>query len=149
MDLFGDALEKTAMDKLQSARSHGFLVVSFPLKKKIFLTYAWAHKFTTTQAVHEIALDEETTSTETVIDWYNYCREVCADRIMKQHARPIGGPGTTIVNLGTGYETLGISKEGTIQSQLDVEPTVTLHNLLFLVRKLISNKLVDAFDWLS
>ena len=55
----------------------------------------------------------------------------------------------TIVNLGTGYETLGISKAGTIQSQLDVEPTVTLHNLLFLVRKLISNKLVEAFDWLS
>ena len=54
-----------------------------------------------------------------------------------------------IVNLGTGYETLGISKAGTIQSQLDVEPTVTLHNLLFLVRKLISNKLVEAFDWLS
>ena len=44
----------------------------------------------------------------------------------------------TIVNLGTGYETLGISKAGTIQSQLDVEPTLTLHNLLFLVRKLIS-----------
>ena len=56
---------------------------------------------------------------------------------------------TSIVNLGTGYETLGVSKAGTIQSQLDVEPTVTLHNLLFLVRKLISNKLVEAFDWLS
>ena len=54
-----------------------------------------------------------------------------------------------IVNLGTGYETLGISKAGTIQSQLDVEPSVTLHNLLFLVRKLTSNKLVEAFDWLS
>ena len=56
---------------------------------------------------------------------------------------------TNIVNLRTGYETLTISKAGTIQSQLDVEPTVTLHNLLFLVRKLISNKLVEAFDWLS
>ena len=52
-------------------------------------------------------------------------------------------------NLGTGYETLGISKAGTIQSQLDVEPTVTLHNLLFLGRKLILNKLVETFDWLS
>ena len=66
------------------------------LEKILALTYAWAHKLTTTQAVHETALDEETTSTETVIDWYNYCREVCADRIMKQHARPIGGPGTTV-----------------------------------------------------
>ena len=54
-----------------------------------------------------------------------------------------------IVNLGTGYETLGISKAGTMQSQLDVEPTVTLHNLLFLVRKLIANKLVETLDWLS
>ena len=54
-----------------------------------------------------------------------------------------------IVNLGTGYETLGISKAGAIQPQLDFEPTVTLHNLLFLVLKLISNKLVEAFDWLS
>ena len=49
----------------------------------------------------------------------------------------------SIVNLGTGYETLGNSKAGTMQSQLDVEPTVTLHNLLFLVRMLISNKLVE------
>ena len=54
-----------------------------------------------------------------------------------------------IVNLGTGYETLGISKAGTIQSQLDVEPTMTLHNLLFLGRKLILNRLVETFDWLS
>ena len=61
----------------------------------------------------------------------------------------IPGLRITIVNLGTGYETFGISKAGTIQSQLDVEPTVTLHNLLFLVRKLISNILVEAFDWLS
>ena len=26
---------------------------------------------------------------------------------------------------------------------------MTLHNLLFLVRKLISNKLIEVFDWLS
>lgn len=31
-----------------------------------------------------------------MIDWYNYCREVCADRIMNHHAAPIGGPGTTV-----------------------------------------------------
>ena len=66
------------------------------IEKILALTYAWAHKFTTTQAVHETSLDDETTSTETVIDWYNYCREVCADRIMNHHAGPIGGPGTTV-----------------------------------------------------
>ena len=46
--------------------------------------------------MHETSLDDETKSTETVIDWYNYCREVCADGIMNHHAAPIGGPGTTV-----------------------------------------------------
>ena len=40
-------------------------------------------------------------------------------------------------------------KQKQYSRNLDVEPTLTLHNLLFLVRKLISNKLVEAFDWLS
>ena len=46
--------------------------------------------------MHETSLDDESTSTETVIDWYNYCREVCADRIMNHHAGQIGGPGMTV-----------------------------------------------------
>ena len=77
------------MEQHLCARSHGFLVVRLSIEKILALPYAWAHKFTTTQAVHETSLDDETTSTETVIDWYNYCREVC-------HAGPIGGPGTTV-----------------------------------------------------
>jgi len=63
------------------------------IENVLALTYAWAHKFTNTQAVHETSLDDESTSTETVIDWYNYCREVCADRIMNHHEGQIGGPG--------------------------------------------------------
>ena len=66
------------------------------IEKVLALTYAWAHKFTTTQAVHETSLDDETMSTEMVINWYNYCCEVCADRIMNHHAGPIGRPGTTV-----------------------------------------------------
>ena len=66
------------------------------IEKVLALTYAWAHKFITTQAVHETSLDDESTSTETVIDWYNYCREVCADRIMNHHAGQIGGPSMTV-----------------------------------------------------
>ena len=66
------------------------------IEKVLALTYAWAHKFSTTQAVHETSVADESTSTETVIDWYNYCREVCADRIMNHHAGQIGGPGTTV-----------------------------------------------------
>ena len=66
------------------------------IEKILALTYTWAHKFSTTQAVHETTLDDEATSTETVIDCYNYCREVCADRIMNHHAGKISGPGTTV-----------------------------------------------------
>ena len=50
-----------------------------------------------TQAVHETLLDDETTSVEMVIDWYNNNSwEVSADRIMKHHAGPIGRPGLTV-----------------------------------------------------
>ena len=40
MDLFRDAQEKTAMDKLQSARTHNFLTVNFP-GKNISPSYLW------------------------------------------------------------------------------------------------------------
>ena len=66
------------------------------IPKILALTYAWAHKYTIDQAVLETSLDDETTSSETVIDWYNYCREVCAYRIMQHHAGQIGGPGKTV-----------------------------------------------------
>ena len=33
-----------------------------------------------------------------------------------------------------------------MQSLLDIEPTVTLQNRLFLVRKLITNKLIETFE---
>ena len=66
------------------------------IEEILALTYAWAHRFTTSQAVHETLLGDETTSTETVVDWYNYCREVCADRIMEHHTGLIGRPGTTV-----------------------------------------------------
>ena len=66
------------------------------IEKILALPYAWAHKFTTTQAVHETSLHDETTSAETVIDWYNYYRGVCADRIINHHAGRIRGPETTV-----------------------------------------------------
>ena len=53
-------------------------------EKVIALTYPWTYTYTTTQAVHETSLDNKTTSTETVIDWYNYCQKVCADRANRQ-----------------------------------------------------------------
>ena len=77
-------------------RNSWFSGSKLSIEKALALTYAWAHKFSNTQAVHESSLDEETTSAETVVDWYNYCREVCADRIMNHHAGPIVGRGKTV-----------------------------------------------------
>ena len=62
------------------------------LEKILALTYAWGHKFITTQAVHETSLDEESASAETVIDWYIMLGGLCRQ---KQHVRPVGIPGTT------------------------------------------------------
>ena len=66
------------------------------IEKILALIYAWANNFTTSQAVHETSLDDEQTSTEMVVDWYHYCREVCAERIIQHHKGLIGGPGTTV-----------------------------------------------------
>ena len=67
------------------------------IEKVIALTLAWVHSYNMTQAVHETSLDNETTSAEMVIDWYNNNSwEVSADRIMKHHAGPIGSPGLTV-----------------------------------------------------
>ena len=38
------------------------------IEKALALTYAWVHKFTTTQAVLEASLDDESMSTEMVIN---------------------------------------------------------------------------------
>ena len=88
---------KSGCNGMASIRQNSWFSGSkLSIEKILALTYAWAHKFSASQAVHETSLDDETTSTETVVDWYNYCREVCADRIMNHHAGPIGGPGTTV-----------------------------------------------------
>ena len=46
--------------------------------------------------VHETSLDDKITLTETVKDWYNYCREVRAHGIMNHHVGPIGEPGASV-----------------------------------------------------
>ena len=66
------------------------------ISKILALTYAWAHSFTTSQAMHETSSRNKTTSSETVVDWYNYCREVCSAIISQHHTGRIGGPGKIV-----------------------------------------------------
>ena len=50
-------------DRMASLRQNSwFSGIKLSIEKILALTYAWAHKFTTTQAVHETSLDDETMS---------------------------------------------------------------------------------------
>ena len=67
--------------------------VSIP--KAILLTYCFTRQFSYEQALIETSLDEEITSSETIADWYSYCREltiVGLDRLYEGTGK-IGGPG--------------------------------------------------------
>ena len=66
------------------------------IEKISALTYAWANNFTASQAVHETLLCDEHTYTETVVEWYHYCRDVCAEIIIQHHKGLIAGPGITV-----------------------------------------------------
>ena len=44
MSTRGDARKETAVVRHQYTRTHGFLVVSCPLKKILALTYTWAQR---------------------------------------------------------------------------------------------------------
>ena len=75
-------------------------------RKSLLLTYSFIHKLQYNQAIHESSIssgDSETekyvtTSSETVADYYNYCREVCEWAVEnKLHSNnPIGGPGKIV-----------------------------------------------------
>ena len=44
----------------------------------------------------ETSSRDKTTSSKMVVDWYNYCREVCAEIIRRHHTGRIGGPGKIV-----------------------------------------------------
>ena len=66
------------------------------ISKILALTYAWAHSFMTSQAMHETSSRDKTTSSAKVVDWYNYCRKVCSEIISRHHTGRRGGPGKIV-----------------------------------------------------
>ena len=62
--------------------------------KAVLLIYAFATKMSFDQAIRETSLEGEQTSSETVTDWYSYCRETCMDTLdCKYDEGEIGGEG--------------------------------------------------------
>ena len=61
------------------------------LKKIVKLTYYWVHKIRPETVRRELRINCE----ETVVDWFNFCREVCSEVIENENVK-IGGPGKTV-----------------------------------------------------
>ncbi len=60
------------------------------LEKIVKLTYYWVYKYPEELVRHELSA-----STHTIVDWYNFARQVCY-KILETHSEPIGGPGKTV-----------------------------------------------------
>lgn len=61
------------------------------LQQVIKLTYYWVHKYRQDTVVRELKIN----CAETVVDWYNLCREVCSEVIGSENVK-VGGPGKVV-----------------------------------------------------
>ena len=86
MDSFGDAPRKNAVTRFRLE-----LEVGLTLQQVIKLTYYWVHKYRQDTVVHELKIN----CAETVVDWYNLCREVCSEVIGNENVK-VGGPGKVV-----------------------------------------------------
>lgn len=57
---------------------------------------------------HATLLAEAEITHRTVVDWSNYCREVCLGWVY-EHSRPIGGPGTIVEIDGSKFESIKLN----------------------------------------
>ena len=62
--------------------------MSFATISKII--YFWAHKYPQDIVIHELHI-----SHTTIVDFYNFCREVCSV-VLERYSEPIGGPGKIV-----------------------------------------------------
>ena len=60
-------------------------------KTAIFFIYAWSQEYTS----YKFCEKELLISKDSICDWKNYLREVCADALLRKQKK-IGGPGMTI-----------------------------------------------------
>ncbi|XP_038077487.1 uncharacterized protein LOC119745298 isoform X2 [Patiria miniata] len=69
------------------------------LEKVLVLTYCWAVGMTNKVAVRESSISGTITCGETVVEWFNYCREVCLHAVRQCSSKAIGGP-ELVVEIG-------------------------------------------------
>ena len=66
------------------------------VEKLLLLIYLFASGTRGFKAVEESALNDEETSPETISDFYSYCREVCAETMIKKTVNKISGAGMIV-----------------------------------------------------
>ena len=72
-------------------RKHSFFSGShLSFSQIVKLIYFWTYEYPKTIVLHESEL-----SNKTVIDFYNFCREVCTV-VLEDFSEPIGGPGKVV-----------------------------------------------------
>ena len=83
-----------------SIKGSGLKEKKYSYRKSILLAYCFLNKLTYKHAIQETSIsstddsDEERvllTSSETVSDYYNYCREVCSRIVKNESSKQIGG----------------------------------------------------------
>lgn len=60
------------------------------LQEIVLLTYYWCHNLPQEYIIHELGL-----SSATIVDWFNFAREVCEELIIRNSVK-IGGPGVEV-----------------------------------------------------
>jgi len=75
----------------QSIRAHSFFSAShLSLHLIVKVVYFWAHQYPQHIVIHETGISEKT-----IIDFYNFCREVCSV-VLEKFSEPIGGVGKIV-----------------------------------------------------
>ena len=82
---------KKCNKKISLRRGSWFENHNLTLEQIIYITYFWVYKCNQEFVIHELEICQRT-----IVDWYNYAREICLTILEKRSDNVIGGPGKTV-----------------------------------------------------
>ena len=80
--------KKNCRKKISIRKDSWFMKSHLTIPQIVKLTYFWVYKYPQELVIHELKLGSD----HTIVDWYNFAREVCAE-ILENRSEKIGGPG--------------------------------------------------------
>ena len=82
---------KKCHKKVSIRRGSWFENHNLTLEQILYHTYFWVYKCNQEFVIHELGISERT-----IVDWYNFAREVCDTILQKTENNIIGGPGIVV-----------------------------------------------------